>query len=121
MLDFWNVMAHDYAGQFSGCPFHQPAVFDDPSVPKTTLFNTNPAVQQYVDARFIANNLSSACLVQTIFWVTEGLESRSPVSGEGPEKQGSGGTIWICRNVGPKNMCLTVQLHAVAMIRLQKR
>ncbi|KAL3469047.1 glycoside hydrolase superfamily [Aspergillus californicus] len=57
LLDFWNVMAYDYAGQFSGCSAHQANVFDDLTVPNSTPFNTDQAVQQYVDAGVITDKL----------------------------------------------------------------
>ncbi|BCS00218.1 endochitinase 42 [Aspergillus luchuensis] len=50
-------MAYDYTGQFSAYSSHQANVFDDPSIPNSTPFDTDQAIQQYIDARVIANKL----------------------------------------------------------------
>ncbi len=48
LLDFWNLMAYDYAGSWDNVTGHQANLFPDPCKPICTPFSTDVAMQYYV-------------------------------------------------------------------------
>jgi len=56
-LDFWNMMAYDFAGSWDSLTGHQANIFPSESAPKTTPFSTDAAVRYYVSKGVEANKI----------------------------------------------------------------
>ncbi|RDL30201.1 uncharacterized protein BP5553_10479 [Venustampulla echinocandica] len=56
-VDFWNLMAYDYAGSWSAVAGDQANLFPSPSNPATTPFNTEMAVMYYISQGILASKI----------------------------------------------------------------
>lgn len=56
-LDFWNMMAYDYAGSWGNVAGHQANMFSSHSTPEATPFSTDAAVKYYIGQGVPANKI----------------------------------------------------------------
>ncbi|KAI1320335.1 glycoside hydrolase superfamily [Xylariaceae sp. FL0255] len=55
-IDFWNLMAYDYAGSWDSVAGHQANLFRSSKTPAATPFDTESAVQAYMHKGGVASN-----------------------------------------------------------------
>jgi chitinase len=89
-LDFWNLMAYDFAGSWDTTAGHQANVFPSEHDPSSTPFSIDAAVQHYISQGVSPHKIVLGMpLYGRAFGQTEGPGKSYSGLGEGTPEQGS--------------------------------